>query len=39
MKVVEVRKQRDIKDVEGNDPVAPIPVGDELRCVGIANQT
>ena len=39
MKVVEARKQRGIKDVEGKDPVAPIPVGDELRRVGTANQT
>lgn len=39
MKVVEERKQRGIKDVEGKEPVAPIPVGDELRRVGTANQT
>ena len=39
MKVVEARKQRGIKDVEGKEPVAPIPVGDELRRVGTANQT
>ena len=39
MKVVEARKQRGIKDVEGKVPVAPIPVGDELRRVGTANQT
>ncbi|PLL59617.1 carboxymuconolactone decarboxylase [Klebsiella michiganensis] len=39
MKVVEARKQRGIKDVEGEEPVAPIPVGDELRRVGTANQT
>lgn len=39
MKVVEARKQRGIKDVEGQEPVAPIPVGDELRRVGTANQT
>lgn len=39
MKVVEARKQRGIEDVEGKEPVAPIPVGDELRRVGTANQT
>ena len=39
MKVVEARKQHGIKDVAGKEPVAPIPVGDELRRVGIANQT
>ncbi len=39
MKVVEARKQRGIKDVEGKEPVAPTPVGDELRRVGTANQT
>ncbi len=39
MKVVEGRKQRGINDVEGKEPVAPIPVGDELRRVGTANQT
>ena len=39
MKVVEARKQRGIKDVEGKELVAPIPVGDELRRVGTANQT
>ena len=39
MKVVEVRKQRGIEDVEGKEPVTPIPVGDELRRVGTANQT
>lgn len=39
MKVVEARKQRGIKDVEGKESVAPIPVGDELRRVGTANQT
>ena len=27
MKVVEARKQRGIKDVEGKEPVAPIPAG------------
>lgn len=39
MKVVEVRKQRGIKDVEGKMPVSPVPTGDELRCIGTANQT
>lgn len=39
MKVVEARKQRGIEDVEGKEPAAPIPVGDELRRVGTANQT
>lgn len=39
MKVVEARKQRGIEDVEGKEPVATIPVGDELRRVGTANQT
>ncbi|EES0775602.1 carboxymuconolactone decarboxylase family protein [Escherichia coli] len=39
MKVIEARKQRGIQDVEGKEPIAPIPVGDELRRVGTANQT
>ncbi|WP_338628889.1 carboxymuconolactone decarboxylase family protein [Yersinia intermedia] len=39
MKIVEARKQRGIEDVEGKEPVATIPVGDELRRVGTANQT
>ncbi|MGC0903499.1 carboxymuconolactone decarboxylase family protein [Pantoea agglomerans] len=39
MKVVEARKKHGIKDIEGKEPVAPIPVGDELRRVGTANQT
>ncbi|MED9720152.1 carboxymuconolactone decarboxylase family protein [Escherichia marmotae] len=39
MKVVEARKQRGIEDIEGKEPIAPVPVGDELRRVGIANQT
>lgn len=33
MKVVETRKQRGIEDIEGKAPIAPIPVGDELRRV------
>lgn len=39
MKVVEARQQRGIEDVVGKEPVAPVPVGDELRRVGTANQT
>lgn len=39
MKVVEARKQRGIKDIEGKEPASPVPVGDELRRVGTANQT
>lgn len=39
MKVVEVRKARAINDAQGREPAAPVPVGDELRRVGTANQT
>lgn len=39
MKVVEARKQRGINDAEGAVPVRPVPIGDELLHVGIANQT
>ena len=39
MKVTEARKQRGISDVEGKEPSAPVPVGDELRRAGTANQT
>jgi len=39
MKVVEERKQRGIHDVLGKEPANPVPVGDELRRVGTANQT
>ncbi|CCG87440.1 carboxymuconolactone decarboxylase family protein [Erwinia piriflorinigrans] len=39
MKVVESRQQHGIQDVQGKEPVAAIPVGDELRRVGTANQT
>lgn len=39
MKVVEARQQRGIEDVEGKEPAAPIPVGDELRRIGTSNQT
>lgn len=39
MKVMEARKARGINDAQGKEPVAPVPVGDELRRVGTANQT
>lgn len=39
MKVVEARKARGIDDAPGKDPVGKIPVGEELRQVGTANQT
>ncbi|MFK8259023.1 carboxymuconolactone decarboxylase family protein [Erwinia sp. AnSW2-5] len=39
MKVVEARKARGIRDAEGSEPAGPIPVGEELRRVGTANQT
>lgn len=39
MKVVEARKQRGIEDMEGKEPVSPVPAGDELLRVGTANQT
>lgn len=39
MKVVEARKQRGIEDMEGKEPVNPVPAGDELLRVGTANQT
>ena len=39
MKVIEARKQRGINDVEGKEPAGPLPVGNELRALGIANQT
>lgn len=39
MKVVDERKQRGIKDEPGREPVAAVPVGDELRQLGTANQT
>ncbi len=39
MKVVEARKARGITDAQGKEPAAPVPVGDELRRVGTANQT
>lgn len=34
-----LNKQRGIEDIEGKAPIARIPVGDELRRVGTANQT
>lgn len=39
MKVVETRKQQGITDIEGKEPVSPVPAGDELRRTGTANQT
>ena len=39
MKVVEARKQRGIEDMEGKEPVSPVPAGDDLLRVGTANQT
>lgn len=39
MKVTEARKQRGITDIQGKEPVRPVPVGEELRQLGIANQT
>ena len=39
MKVVEARKKRGIEDMEGKEPVSPVPAGDELLRVGTANQT
>lgn len=39
MKVTQARKEKGINDTEGAEPVAAIPVGDELRRVGTANQT
>lgn len=39
MKVTEARKQRGINDIQGNEPVSAIPVGEELLRVGTENQT
>lgn len=39
MALTQMRKQRGIEDIEGSMPTRPIPVGDELRRVGTANQT
>lgn len=39
MKVVEARKQRGVKDAEGQLPHRAIPKGDPLLAAGTANQT
>lgn len=39
MKVTEARKRQGITDEMGKAPAQPIPVGDELRRLGTANQT
>lgn len=39
MKVTEARKRQGITDEMGKAPAQPIPVGDELRQLGTANQT
>ena len=39
LKVVEVRKQRGIKDAQGHEPGRKVATGDELVMVGRANQT
>ncbi|WP_238266457.1 carboxymuconolactone decarboxylase family protein [Cupriavidus pauculus] len=39
MQVVQARKQRGLRDAEGNDPSAPVPKGDALLAAGTANQT
>ncbi|WP_437891017.1 carboxymuconolactone decarboxylase family protein [Phytobacter sp. V91] len=39
MQVVDERKQRGIEDLPGKNPVAVIPVGEELRALGTANQS
>ncbi len=39
LKVTEARRGRGVQDAPGRDPVRPIPVGEELRAVGTANQT
>lgn len=39
MRVVEARRQRGIKDEQGREPVAVIPVGEQLLVLGKANQT
>lgn len=39
MKVIDSRQQRGIRDEQGKEPAALVPVGDELRRVGLANQT
>jgi alkylhydroperoxidase/carboxymuconolactone decarboxylase family protein YurZ len=37
--LVEERKQRGIQDAPGREPGKAIPTGEELRAVGMANQT
>lgn len=39
MKVVEARKQRGVKDAQGQAPSRAIPKGDALLAAGTANQT
>ncbi|RYF69630.1 MAG: carboxymuconolactone decarboxylase [Comamonadaceae bacterium] len=39
MKVVEARKQRGVKDVQGRTPSRAVPTGDALLAAGTANQT
>lgn len=39
MKVTEERKQRGINDPLGKEPSQTVPVGEQLRQLGIANQT
>ncbi|TFY85474.1 cupin domain-containing protein [Pseudomonas nabeulensis] len=39
MRVVDARKQRGIKDDQGREPMAVIPVGEQLLVLGKANQT
>jgi 4-carboxymuconolactone decarboxylase len=39
MKVLDVRKQRGIKDAAGRKPSGPLPVGKDLLALGTANQT
>lgn len=37
--LVEARKQRSIQDAPGREPGKAIPAGEELRAIGMANQT
>lgn len=39
MRVVEARKRRGLQDAPGREPVAVIPVGEQLLILGKANQT
>jgi 4-carboxymuconolactone decarboxylase len=39
MKVVEARKQRGVREAQGQLPVRPIPTGEALLAAGTANQT